>query len=718
MALVGAGCMGFWNVRRGLRAMGYTERDDLPVGPVSLVTHSGSVFSTLLRTRLRLGFDLAVSSGQELVTTTADYVDHIVDHTETRVLALVLETIRGGDRLRWSLRRAREAGIEVVLLPVGHSPLGSAMVAAHSGAVAGGSAAWEALTDDVAGHLVGDLAELADTLAVLASPRRPRPGGALATVHDSGAERSLVADLAHQLDVPFASLGERDPRRARAPRLDDGLEPGNPLDVWGGGADTRQLFGDCLTDIAADPAVGVTALAVDLVPEYDGDTAYPDAVLDVVAATDQPVVVLAGLSVRRRRGGRRPAARGRASRCSRASAAGCWPCATCRRQSTGRRPTERGDGQPRPTSRRGLLTAVLASRPRRRSRASTRAAAQAAAAELGWPVVLKTAASGVVHRSDVGGVVADLHDLAAVGAAYDDLADRLGPDVTVHQQVPAGVEVSVGFARDEALGPDGRGRGRRGAGRAAHRPSRRAAAAHPRRGAPDARPARDCGRCSTGGAARRPPTSRRWPTSWWRCLGSPHERGDELAALDLNPVIVTRRGRRRGRRPDRAPHRPPRGASADARPDRAGPGDPAPGAGVHRHLDPLRGGGRAGGRRAPGRAHREVPPRRPRERPLRHQHAHVRGRSRLHLHPAGAGAGAGRPRHQRPRVVPAHAAAVVGRGGHRGAARALAAAGRRRTSARVLRDHRGVRRHRRQRPGHDRATATATTTSSTAPSGT
>ena len=131
------------------------------------MTHSGSVFSTLLRTRLRLGFDLAVSSGQELVTTTADYVDHVVEHTDTRVLALVLETIRGGDRLRWSLRRAREAGIEVVLLPVGHSPLGSAMVAAHSGAVAGGSAAWEALADDVAGHLVGDLAELADTLALL-----------------------------------------------------------------------------------------------------------------------------------------------------------------------------------------------------------------------------------------------------------------------------------------------------------------------------------------------------------------------------------------------------------------------------------------------------------------------------------------------------------------------------------------------------------------------
>ena len=175
MALCGAGCMGFWNVRRGVRAMGYTERDDLPVGPVSLVTHSGSVFSTLLRTRLRLGFDLAVSSGQELVTTTADYVDHVVAHTDTRVLALVLETVRDGARLRACLRAARAAGIEVVLLPVGGSPLGSSLVAAHSGAVAGESGSWEALADDVAAHLVGDLAELGDTLAVLSSGRRPRP---------------------------------------------------------------------------------------------------------------------------------------------------------------------------------------------------------------------------------------------------------------------------------------------------------------------------------------------------------------------------------------------------------------------------------------------------------------------------------------------------------------------------------------------------------------
>jgi acyl-CoA synthetase (NDP forming) len=80
-------------------------------------------------------------------------------------------------------------------------------------------------------------------------------------------------------------------------------------------------------------------------------------------------------------------------------------------------------------------------------------ATMAAAAELGWPVVVKTAAAGITHRSDVGGVVVGISDEAALRAEYADLAMRLGPDVTVHQQVPAGVELSVGIVRDPALGP-------------------------------------------------------------------------------------------------------------------------------------------------------------------------------------------------------------------------------------------------------------------------
>ena len=78
--------MGFVNVARGLRAVGYVEPDPLPAGPVALITHSGSVFSALLRARRGFGFSLAVSSGQELVTTAAAYVRYALGLPETRVL--------------------------------------------------------------------------------------------------------------------------------------------------------------------------------------------------------------------------------------------------------------------------------------------------------------------------------------------------------------------------------------------------------------------------------------------------------------------------------------------------------------------------------------------------------------------------------------------------------------------------------------------------------
>jgi hypothetical protein len=68
-------------------------------------------------------------------------------------------------------------------------------------------------------------------------------------------------------------------------------------------------------------------------------------------------------------------------------------------------------------------------------------------------VVLKTAAPGITHKSDVGGVRVGLTDADAVGAAYEDVAGRLGPDVAVAAMVPAGVEVALGVIVDPTFGP-------------------------------------------------------------------------------------------------------------------------------------------------------------------------------------------------------------------------------------------------------------------------
>ena len=449
MALCGPGCMGFVNAASGVRALGYLEPDPLPRGSISLVTHSGSAFSTLLRANRGFGFRHAVSSGQELVTDTDDYVDHALDDPDTSLIALLMETPRSVTRLRRSLLRAAERGVPVVILTVGGSPRGRLMVAAHSGALAGESAVWQAFCAAVGAVHVSDMAEFTDTLEMFAAGRRSR-GGLIATVHDSGAERALTADLAHDLGVEFAALSAETTATIGA-RLDDGLTPTNPLDVWGTGADTRSLFGACLQAMADDPSVAVTALAVDLVAEFDGDTAYADAVLDVAGRTGAPLAVLASVpSAIDRKTAQQLRDRGIAvlesTRSGLAAMAHLarWPLLVDAPEHLEQRPRQSSGngfdlladyGVPVvPTVTAGSLEAV-----------------RATAAAIGYPVVMKTV--GVEHKSDVGGVVLDIADDEALQRSYLAIAENLGPSVTVSAMAPPGVEISVGFVRDGAFGP-------------------------------------------------------------------------------------------------------------------------------------------------------------------------------------------------------------------------------------------------------------------------
>jgi acyl-CoA synthetase (NDP forming) len=468
MQVCGGGCMGFVNIPYGVRAIGYIEPDPIPAGPVAMVTHSGSVFSAVLRARRGLGFTVAVSSGQELVTTTAAYVDYALGLPETGVIALVLETMRDARALRASLSAAAERDIPVVILPVGTSERGRSMVAAHSGAVAGGTAAWEALADTHGAHLVADLGELLDTVELFATGRRARPArgpsSGLAAVLDSGAERALLVDVAAAVEVPFAEISTLTTDRL-SQRLDPGLIATNPLDVWGNGADTEGLFGDVLVELAQDPAVQVVALAVDLVEELDGDESYPHAVRRCAAATDVPVVVLSHLPAALDLGaaaelraagvpvleGTRSGLRAIGHLLAHAERAGATPTHVEVDRDRRDRWLSRLAGGPLSTVEGFELLGDYGIDVAVTHAADHEGAVLAAASAIGYPVVLKTDEE-IAHKTDVRGVLIGLGNDAELVAAYHDMAARLGRRVVVSRQVPPGVEVLVGAVRDANLG--------------------------------------------------------------------------------------------------------------------------------------------------------------------------------------------------------------------------------------------------------------------------
>jgi len=477
MAICGPACMGFVNVAYGLRAVGYLEPDPVPAGSVALITHSGSVFFAMLRARRGFGFSLVVSSGQELVTTTAAYARYALGLAETRVLALVLEAIRDAAELRSVLALAQARDVPVVLLSAGASDAGKALVTAHSGALAAADGAWEALAAAYGIHRVRDLAELTDTLELFSAGRKCHSKTGIATVHDSGLERAHVADLAAELNVPFAPISQTTADRLAAV-LEPGLAPANPLDAWGTGRGTEPLFAECLAAMAADPAVSAVALAVDLAPELDGGQSYPHAVLTAASGTSKPVAVLAGLpsaidpvGAALLRAAGVPVLEGTRSgllalRHLLDHAVPGDPPPQAARPAGPAGPTTTDP----PAARRQRWAPVLAAGrpggailldllrdygiPAVRARAAcTRAGAVAAAAEIGYPVVVKTDEPQIAHKSDVGGVRLGLGDPEAVSAAYDDLATRLGPRALVCQTAAPGTELALGVVRDPALGP-------------------------------------------------------------------------------------------------------------------------------------------------------------------------------------------------------------------------------------------------------------------------
>jgi acetate---CoA ligase (ADP-forming) len=468
MTLCGGNGMGFVNVDRGLRACGFTEPDDIGPGPITLITHSGSVFSALLHNDRRIRFNLAVSPGLELTTTVTDYLNYALRLPTTGIVALFIETVRDPDAFRAALAEAERRDVPVVVLKVGREERARELVLAHSGALAGEDAAYQAVFDEHGALRVRSLDEMADTLELLAAGRRAGPGG-LAAMHDSGGERAHLIDAAADVDVRFAEISG-DTRERLAATLEEGLPAVNPLDAWGTGREHERIYRTCGLALLEDADTAALAFAVDLTTQDPPEGGYLEVSRDVFAATGKPFAVLSNLQ---------SAVDTRDADGLRASGIpvleGTFTGLRAFRhlfayRDHRSRPAPQAVDEPEPEiserwrdrlSREPPLSeveglAMLADYGIpvvAATSCSSLEEALAAAERIGWPVAMKTAAAGVAHKSDVGGVRLNIGDPDDLRVAYLDVCEHLGPDVTVQAMGPAGVELALGIVRDEQFGP-------------------------------------------------------------------------------------------------------------------------------------------------------------------------------------------------------------------------------------------------------------------------
>jgi acetate---CoA ligase (ADP-forming) len=484
IAVHGPNCMGSINLSDAipLWSSGSAELLNSEVGNVALITQSGSS-TYLARAAEDTHFSKILSTGNEIDLRTSDYLHWLASDPLTTTIGAIIESIPNVGDFVDAVGALRDSGKALVVLKIGRSAKGAIAATAHTGAMLGRSELYDALFESLDVPTVRDYDELAVTLGCLSNPVLPRPAGPrVAIITESGGEAALSADLAADEGIALAEYGPETTAALRALNSEaGGIE--NPLDVGAGADESADRWKKSYEHVVSDPNVDLVLAVVEA--HYSAEAAelmrYNERVIACLRAAtecvpDKPIIAVAASSIgtspviREQLAPRIPVLRGIRN-----------GLVATRALMSNRRPVMSEGSREFDHSAQmdqlredladaeGFLDAHLSRRlleayalPLVDSMITSDLKEALSWADGRYPVVVKTAASAIAHRSDIGGVIRDVagpEDLLRSARLVAERAGQARPDmrdsevVEVQAQIPAGLEAIVGFVHDPTFGP-------------------------------------------------------------------------------------------------------------------------------------------------------------------------------------------------------------------------------------------------------------------------
>lgn len=472
MRVLGPNCMGFMNLHTGLIAS-FAFMVDLglpPLGRIALASQSGAFGgqALVMARDKRLPLGAWVTTGNECDVELADCIAHFARDPGTDVIMGYMEGCKSADKLVAALALAQDHGKAVIMVKAGSSQVGREAVQSHTGALAGNDRVFDAIFRQYGVHRARSVESFFDAAYAASAGIFPREGR-VGVFTVSGGIGALTADAAEQAGLSLPALPAATQRELQQLLPHAGVR--NPVDgtaqVWSdmgvfatflrrmaaeGNVEAMLLF---LTAMPFSPPLQapLKALLKDLRAEFPGQLmvlsmlAPPELSRELADAgyllfedTTRAIAAIAALkelgAARERAAARAPAA-----------------------------PLPQPGDYPRLGAARNehALKQVLARSgiavPGEQLVADAQAACEAAHA-LGYPVVLKIASPDILHKSDVGGVVLDVRDDAALARAWPQLMERVRAacpaarieGVLVAPMLSGGIEMMVGTQRDPVFG--------------------------------------------------------------------------------------------------------------------------------------------------------------------------------------------------------------------------------------------------------------------------
>ena len=476
MRLIGPNCFGVFNTdpEISLNAT-FSQRPPLP-GRVGFLSQSGGLGIAIMEASERLGLGLSsfVSVGNKADISGNDLLEYWEHDDDTDVVLLYLESFGNPRRFARIARRVSESK-PVVAVKSGRSPAGARATSSHTGALVSASDVTVDALFGQAGVIRTDtMHELFDVAALLSAQPIPR-GGRVAIVTNGGGPGIMCADACQAGGLEVVEMPQR-VRDRLAPLLAAEASLGNPIDmVATASAETYRRTIEVLVE--EDACDSIIALFVPPLLTRAGDVARA---VHAAAARSGEVAIAGvfmtseGTPAELSGGGVRVPAfdfpEDAARSIAHAARYGRW-----RSRPAGLVPQFEGLERDRASAiiDRSLaggggwlspedVAALLRSYglPLIETRVVADAdGAVAAARALRTPVALKAVATGLLHKSDAGGVRLNLDGPLAVrtgaleiAAAVNRAGHRL-EGLVVQPMASDGVELLVGVVHDELFGP-------------------------------------------------------------------------------------------------------------------------------------------------------------------------------------------------------------------------------------------------------------------------
>ncbi len=477
LALVGPNCYGLINYTHNAILWPYGCGESRVERGIALVMQSGMLASNLTMNQRSVPLAYVISAGNQAMLAVEDYIDVLIDDPAVTAIGLYVEGISNAERFGAVALRALEKKIPIVALKAGSSEIGSKLTISHTGSLSGSDEVYQAFFDRFGIIRVRSPTLLLETLKLLSFSGAPK-GTRVAAFTCSGGDAAMLADEAEHWGINFPQPSATAHSKLTG-LLPDIATVSNPLDyttpLWGNAQQMPLVFGEMLKD-----SYHAALLIQDYPsPEMEASKEYylRDA-QSFMAATRQagiPAAICSELSENIDResreimiaGGITPI-QGIENSLATFAMAGNYSQRRQQILSASIRPVV----QPLTTmpnaedfitldewDSKQLLNRAGIAIPE--SRLVSAEQATAAAAEIGYPVVVKLSHAAIPHKTEAGAIKTNLADAEAVTVAIESIStsvQRYAPDLVINnflieRQIPGPLaELLIGVRCDAKFG--------------------------------------------------------------------------------------------------------------------------------------------------------------------------------------------------------------------------------------------------------------------------